>query len=473
MISPARLAAYRVLRAVETGRADLPGALARERPALEDDRDRALAADIAAGTLRWRAALDHVIAHYARRPLTRLDDEVIDILRLSAYQLLHHDRVPASAVVDDAVSLTGKVGKRSAGGFVNAVLRTTARHRHHVPLPPAPPFEHAPATPEEERALLDYFSISLSHPRWLVTRWLRRYGAEAVDRWLRFDNEPAPLTLRANRARLDRDELARLLGDHGVRTTPTVYAPDGLVVVEGSPFRTPLASAGLFSPQDEASQLVALMTAARRGERVLDACAAPGGKTTAMVGAMGDCGLVVAADRRHRRLRLLRDAVMSSGARSVHIVQLDLLHPLPFGDAFDCVLVDAPCSGLGTIRRVPEIRWRRSEEDLPSLADRQVTMLTQAARVVRTGGRLVYATCSSEPEENEQVVERFLLAHPDFEPLPARDAGVSPALTPVTDEAGHLRTWPHLHGLEAFFAAILRRRPRAATAPMLVKAQHL
>jgi 16S rRNA (cytosine967-C5)-methyltransferase len=450
MIAPARVAAYEILRAVSAGRADLPSAIARARTSLADDRDRALAAEIATGVQRWRAALDYIIATAAKRPTQRLDPEVLEILRLSTYQLLHLTRVPAAAVVDDAVSLARRAGKRSAAGFVNAVLRTVSRRRNALPLPPAP------ADPSDRPQAIEYLSITLSHPAWLAARWYDRYGFAAAEAWMRFDNAAAPLTLRTNRIRMSRDELTRQLRDRGIVVEAGRFAPDALIVQEGQPLRDPGADAGWFVVQDEASQLVALLAGAEPGPRVLDTCAAPGGKTTSFASARRGA-LIVASDVRSRRMALLRRTVTATGAANVALVQADLLQPLPFTDRFDCVVVDAPCSGLGTLRRDPDIRWRRHEADLSALATAQLTMLRHAAAAVAPGGRLVYATCSSEPEENEQVVAAFLSTASDFLPLDARRA--HPALPAETvDERGHLRTEPHRHGLEAFFGAVMVRR---------------
>src|SRR4051812_49059394 len=208
MISPARVAAYEILRAISSGSADLPTAIAFTRPGVSDERDRALAADIASGVQRWRAALDHLIAHFAKRSIDRLDPEVVEILRLSAYQLLHLTRVPAAAVVDDAVDLTKRAGKRSASGFVNAVLRAISRRRASLPLPARPP------DPADRDAALEYLSITLSHPRWLAERWYERLGFDAAEAWMRFNNTAGSVTLRANRLQVTREALlARLAAD--------------------------------------------------------------------------------------------------------------------------------------------------------------------------------------------------------------------------------------------------------------------
>jgi 16S rRNA (cytosine967-C5)-methyltransferase len=214
-----------------------------------------------------------------------------------------------------------------------------------------------------------------------------------------------------------------------------------------------MAHDGSFFVQDEASQIVALFVDARPGERILDACASPGGKTIAMAAAMADRGLVVATDVRGRRVELLARTVAGAGAGCVSVLRADAEQPLPFRPVFDAVLLDAPCSGLGVIRRDPDIKWRRQEADLAALAAAQRRLLEQAALVLRPGGRLIYSTCSSEPEENEDVLEGFLQDHPEFEPGPA-PLLPEPA-RPLLDDRGRLRTLPHRDGLEGFFAAAL------------------
>jgi 16S rRNA (cytosine967-C5)-methyltransferase len=449
MIGPARVAAFRVLREVARGEAQPAAVLAREHRTLGDPRDRALATEIVIGTLRWQRALDASIAAAAARPLDGIDAGVLLVLRLSLYQLLHLDRVPAAAVVDDAVSLTrSAAGQPRATGFVNAVLRTLSRQRDRLALPPRP----APDAPRE--AALDYLGITQSHPDWLVARWLDRYGFEHAAAWTEFNNATPALTLRANRLVTSRDALRQqLLDENELETSPGRYAPDALVVHGG---RLPDAH-GRFTIQDEASQLVPLLLGARPGERVLDLCASPGGKATALAAAMEGRGLIVACDARARRMRLLDDAVRESRAPNIRLVQVGSRDDVPFAPLFDRVIVDAPCSGLGTVRRDPDIRWRRAEADLPQLAAYQQTLLARAAGAVAPGGRLVYATCSSEPEENEAVVDVFLETHPEFRLLDAREIDQA-RLGAVTDARGMLRTLPFAHGLEAFFAAALTRR---------------
>ena len=453
MMAPARWAAFEALAAIARG-ADLADTLAHTRDRLDDDRDRALAAAIVIGTLRWRGRLDHVLAQASSRPLASMDAAVLEILRLSLFQLLFLTRVPASAVVDDAVSMTRRARKTSASGFVNGVLRSASRRRAEIALPPVPDQITSDADRANAAAAL---AIGMSHPLWLVERWIERFGLDATRRWLDFDNAEAPLTLRANLRRQPRDELRRLLHEHGVESEPTRFAPAGLVVTAGNPLKTALAESGRFLVQDEASQIVPLLLGVRPGHHVLDACAAPGGKTLALADALGSTGSLVAADLRPRRVSLLRHLLAAHDVAAAIVVH-DLARGVPFGAAFDRVLVDAPCTGLGTIRRDVDIRWRRTAGDVAAAAARQVQMLTQAAAAVRPGGRVVYATCSSEPEENQAVIEAFLEGRSDFQPVGVQALHADGAPPELLDPAtGWLVTRPDAHGLEAFFAAALER----------------
>lgn len=421
MISPARLAAVDALSAVDEGPLDLGEAIARVRQPLRDERDRALLLELVAGTLRMRAALDFQIAARSSRSIAKLDDAVLRVLRLSAFQLLYLSRLPASAVINDAVELTRRAGKSSAAGLVNAVLRKLAGERERLEWP-------------------DDIAIVHSHPRWLVDRWIARYGHEAAERWLQFNNRAPALCLAANRASTTREALADELAAAGVTTEPTTRAPHGLRVVAGHPLRLDAFAEGRFIVQDEASQLIATLVPVRAGARVLDLCASPGGKTLSLSAAVGSTGRVVACDVRPHRIRLLRRTVARCRLTNTAVVHVNADGPLPFrAGSFDAVLIDAPCSGLGTVRRDPDIKWRRVESDLARFAAAQRLLLGRGAELVAPGGAVVYSTCSSEPDENEHVVRAFL----------QDDA-------PFQLEQVH-QTLPFRDGLEAFFGAVLRR----------------
>jgi 16S rRNA (cytosine967-C5)-methyltransferase len=451
-MTPARLAAARVLVALDRGRTTLAAQVERERRGLADRRERALFLELAAGATRWRAELDARLARHLHRPIEDLAPEIRAILRLGAYQLCHLERVPAHAIVHESVEATRALRQARAAGFVNGVLRNLTRARGRAELPPRP----APGT--DESAALDYLSTTLSHPRWLVARWMARFGFEATERWCRFNNAAPELAVRS----LDGDAgaLVDRLKELGVDASPSRFAAGAVRLPPGSLGRLPDDVRSALLVQDEASQLVACLAGAAPGERVLDACAAPGGKTMMMARAVGPDGVVVAADHRPARIALLQDTLSRAGIRAP-VVALDAEAGLPFGPVFDRILLDAPCSGLGTLRRDPDIKWRRAPKDLAPLAAAQSRMLLEVAAAVRPGGALVYSTCSSEPEENEQVLDRFLAASPAFRLVPFATDTAPPEAAAALDARGRLRTWPFAHGLDAFFAALLVRREGA------------
>lgn len=427
MIAPARRAAVDALRLVDEDALDMGAAVARVRASLQDERDRALLLELVGGTLRMRAAVDYQLALRVKRPLARLDAAVLTILRLGACQLLFMSKQPPSAVINDAVELTRRAGKSSAAAFTNAVLRTLHRERERLTWPPPVP-------------QAEYLATVHSHPLWLVERWLDRHGAPATEQWLRFNNEPAAMCLAANRRLNDRDALAQMLEAEGVTTRPTMRARHGLQVTGGRALASRAFAEGRFVIQDEASQLIGEEAPAPAGSRVLDLCASPGGKTLALSAAVGSGGTVIACDVRAARVRLLAKTVSRCALANVRVAHVAGEGPLPFAAAsFTTVLIDAPCSGLGTIRRDPDIRWKRSPDDLPRLAAAQTELLDRAAALVKSGGTLVYATCSSEPEENQQVAEAFLGSHPEFSLVRMH------------------QTLPFRDGLEAFFAAHFAR----------------
>lgn len=435
MIAPARSAALDALRLIDEERLDMGEAVARVRKPLADERDRALLLEIVSGTLRMRAAIDYQLASRLSRPMGRLDALVRDILRMSAFQLIYLTRTPSSAVINDAVDLTRRGGKSSATGLVNAVLRALNRERQRLVWPARP------AASPELAGMAGYFSIIHSHPEWLVARWLQRYGVADTERWLEFNNRAPVLCLVPNRTLASRQALEEELRADGVETSPTARAPHGLHVVSGPALATRAFREGRCLVQDEASQLIAALVAARPGDRVLDLCASPGGKTVAMAADVGGAGLVVASDVRRHRLRVLTETLDRCRIARGRVVKVPLIGTLPLaGGAFDRVLIDAPCSGLGTVRRDPDIRWRVAEADLPALALTQRDLLERAAGLVRPGGSLVYSTCSSEPEENQDVVASFLAGHPEY--LQSREH----------------QTLPFRDGLEAFFGSVLTRR---------------
>jgi len=444
-----RCAAARALEAVEAGHTTLAAELDRRRLEIADDRDRGLLGEITTGALRWQAELDAVLARASGRAMDAIDPIVRAVLRVGAYQLLHLDRVPAHAVIDEAVESTRTLGHARAAGFVNAVLRTIQRGPAAQALPPRPP----PSAGRPEQCA--FLGTTLSHPSWLVERWIARHGFEAAETWCRFNNATPSMTVRAASAPDTAQVLEALEAAH-VGATIAAWAEDAMTLPPGALGRLPAPLRDRLVVHDEASQLVAHVVGAQPGMRCLDVCAAPGGKTDVIWRDMREVGVLIASDRRPGRVRLLRTTLRRSGVPE-RIVALDATQPLPFDAVFDRVLVDAPCSGLGTIRRDPDLKWRRKAADLAGFALTERLMLRHAGDAVRRGGLLVYATCSSEPEENEAVVEAFLESDRRFVARSAATVGAHEAVTHFVDETGFFRTLPFRDGLDAFFAAVLVR----------------
>lgn len=415
-------------------------------------RDRALATELVYGASRRRNTLDWAIAQAASRPLDKMSPWVRADLRLAAYQLLFLDRIPPSAAVNEAVELAKKYGHAGLASFVNGVLRGLLRKKDSLSYP----------SPDSDP--VGYLALRHSHPEWLVKRWLDRYGFEATEALLRANNENPPLVLRPNRLKTDREGLVQALEAEGAAAEPARLVPEAVVLREGPAFEDLRSFRdGLFSVQDEGSILVGQVLRPRPGYTVLDACAAPGGKSAHLAELMDNQGRVVAVDPHDHKLALIRDNARRLGTS---IVTPQLGDARDVGRAMagqaDAVLVDAPCSGLGVLRRRPDARWRKSAEQVEELHRLQVGILEGAAAAVRPGGTMVYSTCTVEPEENQGTVEAFLARHPEFEReslrayLPAslaREPGV---------EQGWLQLLPHVHGTDGFFIARLRRRADGA-----------
>jgi 16S rRNA (cytosine967-C5)-methyltransferase len=442
-VSPARRAALEVLRRVEDEGAFAAPLLANLPEGLSAE-DRALCYELTLGVLRRQLWLDRALEHLSGRKTERLDAPVRRALRLGLFQLRFLARVPAHAAVNESVNAAHASGFRSAAPLINAVLRRATRE---------PDFD--PATLVEDP--LERIAVETSHPSWLIRRWAAAFGPEEAASFAHSNNDSAPAAFRVNTFKADAVAVVGEMRAAGLDVKPSRVAPRGWRVEGGagaSAVLRRLAAEGLVYMQDEASQLVAHVLGARPGERVLDACAAPGSKTT-HVAALADGGaLVVAGDLHEHRLRVVGDACVRLGARGVSLVALNAEGALPFAEgAFERVLVDAPCTGTGTLRHNPEIRWRLSPEGFRELASVQTRILSEAARVLRRGGRLVYSTCSVEREENEEVVAAFLSSNPDF-----KQASATPAPASLLLSTGAARTWPHRDDVDGFYVAALERK---------------
>jgi 16S rRNA (cytosine967-C5)-methyltransferase len=442
-VSPARRAAFGVLRRVEEEGAFAAPLLANLSPGLSAE-DRGLAYELTLGVLRRQLWLDRVVEHFSGRKAGKLDAPVRLALRMGLFQLRFLARVPAHAAVNESVQLARAEGFRSAASFVNAVLRRATRE---------PDFD--PAAGIEDP--LERIAIATSHPPKLIRRWAAAFGAEEAAGFADANNDPAPAAFRVNTLKSDPESLVEKLRAEGLSLTPSRVAP-GAWRVEGGAgagaLLRGLASEGLVYMQDEASQLVAHVLGAAPGERVLDACAAPGSKTTHLAALAEGRALVVAGDLHEHRLRVVAETCARLGVEGVSLAALDAEAALPFAaETFDRVLVDAPCTGTGTLRHNPEIRWRLSPENFRELPAVQGRILAEAARVLRRGGRLVYSTCSVEREENEEVVAAFLRSHPDFKQVEA-----APAPSHILLPDGAARTWPHRDDVDGFYVAALEKQ---------------
>jgi 16S rRNA (cytosine967-C5)-methyltransferase len=408
-----------------------------------DPRDRGLATELALGTLRWQRRLDWTLARASRRPLEELAPWVRALLRLTAYQLAFLDRIPPWAAVHEAVELAKRRRSAGATAFVNGVLRALASEPRPWPAPTA-------ADPIEALAL------RASHPTWLVERWWTRYGPDEAEALALAMNEAPPVVVRTNTLRVEASQVAAGFQAAGVGTMPTRFAPEGFALERAGDLRrlAPLSD-GSAVVQDEAAILVGHALAPLPGETVADVCAAPGTKTTHLAALMANQGRVIAADPNAARLELLRAACARLGVTIVESRVADArVLAGALGPMCDRVLVDAPCSNLGVLRRNPDGKWRRRPADLPMLASAQAAILEAAAELVRPGGVLVYATCSLEPEENEAVVAGLRARRPEFVPDPLPPA--VPAACRAAPDV--LRMTPHRHGSDGFTAHRLRRR---------------
>jgi len=409
--------------------------------------DRALVTHFVYGVLRWRGKLDWILAQVIDRPLAAVESRVRDLLRLGAYQLCCLDRIPAFAAVDETVSLTRTVGAARSAAFVNAVLRGVARR---TPFP-----EPSPAADP-----VGYWSGVGSHPAWLAKRWIARFGPDEAGRLMTANNQIPPLTVVANPARVAPERLARALQAAAREVIPGRVVPGAFSVVGGgAPADLPGFAEGHFIPMDEAGVLPVVALDLAAGQRVLDACAGGGGKTALIAAQVGPAGTVLAVDASARAIRRLCAATARLGLSTVRAELRDaraLGAALP--GAFPRVLLDAPCTGLGTLRRRPEIKWRRRPADIARAAALQAELLAGVAGAVAPGGVLVYSTCSLEPEETDAVIAGFLAAHPGFRPAEPPAAGAGGVLAALADPAtGFVRSVPHIHGMDGFFIARLAR----------------
>ncbi len=414
------MAAFRILQQVETG-AFSSILLAAEEPHLKTV-DRALCHELVLGVLRWQLFLDKIVEHFSKRRVESLDAAVRIALRIGLYQLRFLTRIPSSAAVNESVSLVRAARLSSATAFVNAVLRRAVRER-----------EYDPAADVSDP--LEKIAVRTSHPAWLIERWASSFGVEETEAFAGANNAVPPVTFRVVHTRADEAEVLARLRETGATLEASQITGGAWRVAGATSLLREMSAAGEIYLQDEASQLVARAMEVKPGERVLDACAAPGGKTTLIADSVGDEAFIVAGDRSQTRMATVVATMRLHELKSITPVILDATEHLPFAsESFDRVLVDAPCSGTGTLRANPEIRWRLAPSDFEKLAMQQKRIVRRAIEVLKPGGRLVYSTCSVEREENEEVIKDLNLRL-----------------------LRKLRTWPHREGTDGFFISILEK----------------
>jgi len=413
-----------------------------------NERERAFTVHLVQGVFRWRLRLDWIIGKTVNFPFKKIEPPVLNILRIALFQILFMDRVPESAAVNEAVRQAGNMSRRHVAGFVNGILRNICRRKDGY------------AFPDRENDPVGYLSVFYSYPPWLVKKWIRELGMDSVGHLLEAGNRTPGLVIRCNRLKIDRQGLIKRLKEEGVTGKETPHAPEGLRIsgVKGPVSNLKAFMEGLFQVQDEAAQVCGHLLSPGPGERVLDLCAGLGGKSTHMARFMGDRGLIVALDISHNRLVKLIDSSSRLGIGCIRPVVADARDRLSslFRCLFDKILIDGPCSGLGTISRHPDGKWTKTEDQINRLAQLQKSLLNRAAPLLRKRGKMLYVTCTISRQENENVVKSFLEENRGIglenlkEHVP--DWGLD-----LIDDHGFLKTLPHVHGMDGFFGALFTK----------------
>ncbi len=454
-VSTARRIAFEVLHRVESGGAYASDLLHSKLDQIQNPADAALATQITMGVLRWQRLLDFLLQRKLNSRIEKLDAEVLLTLRIGLYQLRFLDRVPARAAINESVELTKLAKKRSAAALVNAALRRSEADAKLA----VPSLE---SLLSENSSIAERLGVFWSHPTWLVERWVAQYGESKTRALLEKNNNAPQLTCSVLNSE-NASQITESLKRDRVSVQESRWLTSALTITSGNPAKTEAFQRGEISIQDEASQMVPRLLEARVGDFVLDLCSAPGGKTGILALAVAPEGSVIAADVHEHRLRSAREQLARAATSNVKWIRLDAAQPLPFDRMFDRILVDAPCAGTGTLARNPEIKWRLKPQDLKTAHELQTAILEQALAKLSPGGRLVYATCSLEREENEDVIREVLSDRPDLR-LVSGAKSLQPWLRQGTsasqffDEQGFFRTFPPSIGTDGFFAAVLERK---------------
>lgn len=410
-------------------------------------KDRAFVTELVYGVVKYRLRLDYIISQFSKITPSRMDPNVLHILRLGVYQMIFLDRVPDFAAVNESVEMAKKLEGRGAANFVNAVLRNIARRSREI------------LYPNREKEPEKYLSVFYSFPMWMVKRWVKLFGVDFTEELCGAFNERPKTCIRVNTLKIEREELESRFLDEGVNFQRGFYLDEALYLIDSPPLaRLKSFKEGFFQPQDESSMIASIALGAKSGESVLDVAAAPGGKTTHLAQMMKNAGSITAWDIHPHRVELVKEACRRLGVTIVDVEIKDARIPNEkMFYRFDRVLIDAPCSGLGVIRRKPDIKWSKNPEDLAALKIEQANILRVCSKYVKPDGILLYSTCSIEPEENQEVVEAFLRENGDFVFDDLRPCLPEKLRAAVDKHVGCLQLYPHIHKVDGFFIARLRR----------------
>ncbi len=452
-----RKTALFVLNSLDKGRCTLDRILEdiQNKEMVLSRRDQALFYVLVYGVLRWRGRLDWIISHFSKIRIDKIDPAVMNILRLGLFQIIYLNRIPVSAAVNTSVEIAKSFASSPAAGFANALLRKAAGEYKKIPFP----------DPDKNPA--HSLAVRKSFPEWLIKRWLNQFGLKETEALCDAINTIPPITVRTNSLRTTRDDLAKRLAPDVQQIENTTYSPDGIRFIK--PDRSiPEIKAfkdGWFQVQDEAAQLVACLLNPRPGDTVLDACAGLGGKTGHIAQMMKNTGRLLAMDNQANKLQQLESEMKRLGISIVTTCNYDLT--IPFDrqfsymgfSGFDRILLDAPCSGLGVLRRNPDAKWLISNSRFNRYKARQINFLNNLAQLVKPSGTLVYAVCSTEPEENEEVVKGFLDIHPEFV-VNNKLEGLPQNVYSLVNKNRYLKTYPHINNMDGFFAVCFKRITR-------------
>ncbi|MDY6863030.1 MAG: 16S rRNA (cytosine(967)-C(5))-methyltransferase RsmB [Thermodesulfobacteriota bacterium] len=413
-----------------------------------DQRDRSFITELVYGTIRWQGKIDWVISKFSHFKLEKIDPVVLNILRMGIYQCFFLDRVPQSAAVNEAVKLANIKGLKRTGNFVNGVLRNIIRDWEKIAYP----------SMQKDKAYA--ISINYSHPLWLVKKFLKLFGEKETIKLCEVNNKLPQMALRTNTLKISRHALMNKLKEAGCSTSTSIYSPEGIILEKPALLRKlELYTRGFFEIQNETSQLVSRLLEPEEGEFILDACAAPGNKTTHIAQLTNNKSRIIAVEINPKKIRNLKGNIKRLGINGVKVIMGDVTLKLKFlseGELFDRILLDAPCSGLGTLRRCPDIKWKKQDKDLKRLSELQYKMLQNLAGYLKIGGVLLYSICTITQEEGPLVIQKFLKSRKDFK-LISFSKSFAAYASSFTNSSGFFCSLPHKHNLDGFFAAKLVR----------------